>query len=49
MSSTGSSESGTSTAIAEVSSVKRRANADGPVTPVSVRIFSSGSQSRCGR
>ena len=49
ISSTGSSWFGTSTVTADISSVNRRPNAERPVTPVSVRIFSSGSESRCGR
>ena len=48
MSCSGSSASGTSTVIADVCSVNRRAKAR-PVTSVSVSTRSSGSVSWCGR
>ena len=45
----GSSASGRSTVRPEISSVKRRWNAERPVTSASVMIRSSGSVSWCGR
>ena len=45
----GSSWSGSSTVIAAVCSSNSRTQAERPDTDFSVRIFSSGSLSRCGR
>ena len=48
-SSTGSSSPGVSTSIALVCSLNSRDHASRPLTAFSVMIFSSGSESRCGR
>ena len=48
-SATGASSSGRSTSSAETCSENSRDQALAPVTPFSVRIFSSGSLSRWGR
>ena len=46
---TGSGAESRSTVTAEMCSLNRRAQADAPEMDFSLRIFSSGSESRCGR